>query len=183
MQGRLFILSGCSGVGKDTILSKFIERNPDVKRSVSSTTRAPRPGEQSGVDYFFVSKDEFKKSADNDEFLEWAEFSGNYYGTKKNFVEETLSKGLDLILKIEVQGAKQVKEKINKAKTIFILPPSLEELEKRLRGRQTDSEDAVRKRMQIAAKEIEAGKNFDYTIVNDKIESALEKLQRIFDGK
>ena len=183
MQGRLFIISGCSGVGKGTLLKMFLERNKEVKLSVSATTRLPREGEKDSVNYFFISKEDFKKSADNNEFLEWAEFSGNYYGTKKSFVEETLARGIDLILEIEVQGAGQVKQKMPQAKTIFIMPPSMEVLEQRLRGRHTESEEAVQNRLKVAAREIEAGKNFDYKIVNDELETALEKLQKIFDGE
>ena len=183
MQGRLFIISGCSGVGKGTLLEMFLERNKKVKLSVSATTRKPRPGEQNGVNYFFMNKEEFEKSVKNNEFLEWAEFSGNYYGTKKSFVEKTLSQGIDLILEIEVQGAGQVKQKMPEAKTIFIMPPSMEVLEKRLRGRHTESEEAVQNRLKVAAREIETGKDFDYKIVNDELENALEKLQNIFDGE
>ena len=110
MKGNLYIIAGCSGVGKGTLIKLFLEKNPQIKLSVSATTRKPREGEQDGVNYFFISQDEFKKSVENNEFLEWAEFSGNYYGTKKSFVEKTLNKGIDLILEIDVQGAKQIKE-------------------------------------------------------------------------
>lgn len=183
MKGRLFIISGCSGVGKGTLLKMFLEKNPSVKLSISATTRTPRAGEQDGVNYFFISKEDFKKSVDNNEFLEWAEFSGNFYGTKKSFVEKTLNSGTDLILEIEVQGAGQVKEKMPEAKTIFIMPPSVKELEARLRGRNTEDETTILRRLKEAAREIEAGKDFDYKIVNDKLETALNNLQQIFDGK
>ncbi len=183
MQGRLFIISGCSGVGKGTLLKLFLEKNPSVKLSISATTRKPRQGEKDGVNYFFTSKEEFKKSVENDEFLEWAEFSGNYYGTKKSFVERTLSKGNDLILEIEVKGANQVKLKMPDAKTIFIMPPSIQVLEERLRGRNTEDEETIKKRLKEVSREIEAGKSFDYRIVNDKLESALNNLEQIFDRK
>ena len=183
MQGRLFIVAGCSGVGKGTLLKLFREKNPQIKLSISATTRQPRQGEQDGVNYFFISKEEFQESVKNNEFLEWAEFSGNFYGTKKSFVEKTLAKGQNLILEIEVQGAKQVKEKMPEAISIFIMPPSLEELEERLRGRKTESEEAIQKRLGEAAREIEAGKNFDYRIVNDDIEDALEVMQKIFNSE
>ena len=183
MQGRLYIIAGCSGVGKGTLLKLFREKNPDIKLSISATTRQPRQGEENGVSYFFITKEEFEESIKNNEFLEWAEFSGNFYGTKKSFVEKTLAKGIDLILEIEVQGAKQVKEKMPEATSIFIMPPSLEDLEARLRGRHTESEEAIQKRLGAAACEIEAGKNFDYRIINDNIEEALDNMQRIFDGE
>jgi len=183
MRGRLFIISGCSGAGKGTLIKLFLEKNPDIKLSVSAATRKPREGEKDGVNYFFVSKEEFKRSIENNEFLEWAEFCGNYYGTKKDFVQKTLDKGIDLILEIDVQGARQVKKKMPEAKTVFIMPPNLEVLEKRLRGRNTESEEAVLKRLSEAQREIEAGKSFDYKIVNDKLETALDDLQKIFDGK
>ena len=183
MKGNLYIVAGCSGVGKGTLLKLFLKKNPKVKLSISATTRKPRQGEENGVSYFFVSKEEFQKSIDNDEFLEWAEFSGNLYGTKKSFVEKTLEKGIDLILEIEVQGAKQVKEKMPEATSIFIMPPSLEDLEKRLRGRHTESEEAIKKRLSVAAMEIEAGKKFDYQIINDNIEEALANMQKIFNNK
>ncbi len=183
MKGHLYIVAGCSGVGKGTLLKLFLKENPEIKLSISATTRNPRQGEEDGVSYFFVSKEDFQKSIDNDEFLEWAEFSGNFYGTKKSFVEKTLAKGIDLILEIEVQGAKQVKEKMPEATSIFIMPPSLEDLEKRLRGRHTESEEAIQKRLNAAAREIEAGKNFDYQIINDNIEEALANMQKIFNNK
>ncbi len=180
MKGNLYIIAGCSGVGKGTLIKLFLEKNPEIKLSVSATTRKPREGEQNGVNYFFVSQEEFKKSVENNEFLEWAEFSGNYYGTKKSFVEKTLNKGIDLILEIEVQGAKQVKEKMPEAISIFIMPPSLQELEARLRGRHTETEEAIQARLHQVSREIEAGKNFDYKIVNDKLETAVENMQKIF---
>lgn len=183
MQGHLYIVAGCSGVGKGTLLKLFREKNPDIKLSISATTRKPREGEEDGVSYFFITKEEFKKSIENNEFLEWAEFSGNFYGTKKSFVEKTLAKGHNLILEIEVQGAKQVKEKMPDAISVFIMPPSLEDLEARLRGRKTEDEATIQKRLGAAAREIEAGKNFDYRIVNDNIEDALEVMQKIFDSE
>ena len=165
MKGRLFIIAGCSGVGKGTLLNLFLEHNPNVKLSISATTRLPREGETDGINYFFITKEEFKHLIENNEFLEWAEFSGNLYGTKKSFVEKTLNKGTDLILEIEVQGAKQVKEKMPDAISIFIMPPSIEELEQRLRGRKTETEEAIQKRLHEVKREIEAGKHFDYKIV------------------
>ena len=183
MTGKLFIIAGCSGVGKGTILKMFLEKNPDVKFSISATTRNPREGEKDGVNYFFISEDEFQKAIENKEFLEWAEFSGNFYGTKKSFVEKTLAKGIDLILEIEVQGAKQVKEKMPDAVSIFIMPPSIEELEKRLRGRHTEDEATIQKRLKQVERELEASKTFDYIIVNDNLEKALTQFQNIYDER
>lgn len=183
MQGKLFIIAGCSGVGKGTLLKAFLERNPAVKLSISTTTRTPRPEEKEGVNYFFVTKEEFLKSVENNEFLEWAEFGGNFYGTNKNFVEKTLNKGIDIILEIEVQGAKQVKTKMPQAKTIFIMPPSKEVLEQRLRGRKTEDEASVLLRLKAAEREIPEGKSFDYNLVNDDLETAICDLQKIFDSE
>ena len=183
MSGRLFIISGCSGVGKGTLLKLFLEKNPNIKLSISATTRKPRMGEQDGINYFFISKEEFKKAINNNEFLEWAQFSDNYYGTKKSFVEKTLAKGVDLILEIEVQGAKQVKEKMPEAISIFIMPPSIDVLEARLRGRKTEDELTIQKRLHEVKREIEAGEKFDFKVVNDNIEDALANLQSIFNTK
>ncbi len=183
MKGRLFIISGCSGVGKGTLLKLFLEKNPNIKLSISATTRKPRDGEIDGINYFFTSIDDFKLSVQNNEFLEWAEFSGNYYGTKKSFVEKTLNNGIDLILEIEVKGAKQVKNKMPNAVTIFIMPPNLEVLEQRLRGRHTEDETTIQKRLHEASGEIEAGKLFDYQVINDNIQTALINLQNIFNSE
>lgn len=181
MRGKLFIISGSSGVGKGTLIKRFIENNESLKLSISVTTRNPRSGELDGINYFYVTEDEFKKSINNGEFLEWAVFSNHFYGTKQSFVEKSLSKGTDLILEIETQGAFQVKQKIPEAVLIFILPPSLEELEKRLRGRNTEDEESIRLRLNFVRSEIEASENFDYKIVNDDIEKALQCLQDIFN--
>ncbi len=181
MRGRLFIISGSSGVGKGTLIQRFMENNPSLKLSISATTRKPRPGEVDGVNYFYITEEEFKNSIDNNEFLEWAVFSNNYYGTKQSFVEKSLSKGIDLILEIETQGAFQVKEKIKDAILIFILPPSQKILEERLRGRNTEDEETIKMRLDFARREISASESFDYRVVNDNIEEAVENLQKIFD--
>lgn len=181
MRGKLFIIAGCSGVGKGTLIQRFMENNQSLKLSISATTRKPRPGEVDGVNYFFTKEEDFKTSIENNEFLEWAIFSNNYYGTKQSFVEKSLAKGIDLILEIETQGAFQVKEKIKDAVLIFILPPSWEILEKRLRGRNTEDEETIKMRLDFARQEMEASKRFDYTIVNDNIDEAVQKIQEIFD--
>ena len=180
MQGRLYIIAGCSGVGKGTLLNKFLENNKNVKLSISYTTRKPRAGEENGVNYFFVSEEEFKKSIENDEFLEWAKFSDNYYGTGQSFVEKSLAKCIDLILEIEIQGAFQVKEKIKDAVLIFILPPSWEVLEQRLRGRNTEDEDTIQIRLNVACDEVKASERFDYKVINDNIDTAIANLEEIF---
>ncbi len=181
-QGKLFVISGSSGVGKGTLIKSFLEKNPQVKLSVSFTTRTPRPGEQDGVNYFFTTKKDFETAIKNGEFLEWAQFSENYYGTKASYVEKTLNKGENLILEIETQGALQVMKKFPQAEFIFILPPSLEDLEKRLRGRGTETEKAIQKRLAVVKQEFETSKLFTHRIINDNIETALKELQKIFDG-
>ena len=177
--GRLFVISGCSGVGKGTLLGMLLKQHPELKLSVSVTTRQPRPGEKDGVNYFFIDRKEFLKEVENEEFLEWAEFNGNCYGTKKAWVEKMLSRGENLILEIETNGALQIKQKLPKAVLIFILPPSLEELEHRLRGRNTEDEDAIQGRLHEVRREIECSKQYDYRVVNDSLEKALEELENI----
>ncbi len=183
MTGRLYIIAGCSGVGKGTLIKEFLKKNKDITLSISYTTRSPRPLEENGVNYFFISKDAFQEMIKNDGFIEYAEFSGNYYGTGKEFVRKELKNNKNVLLEIEIQGCAQVKSKFPEAVSIFILPPSLEELEKRLRGRHTESEEAIQKRLSIATKELEESKKFDYCVVNDNIENALDELQKIFDSQ
>ena len=177
--GKLFVISGSSGVGKGTLIKEFLNKHPKFKLSVSCTTREPREGEVDGINYFFLSKDEFKKRIENGDFLEWAEFSGNMYGTGKDYVKETLNSGHNLILEIDTKGALNVKKIMPEAKLIFILPPSMEELEARLRGRNTESEEAIQKRLNSTKLEIENSKKFDYKIVNNTIEQALSDLEKI----
>lgn len=178
-KGKLFVISGSSGVGKGTLLKKLLERNPELEVSISATTRNPRPNEVDGVNYFFTSKEEFLKEVDNGEFLEWAEFNGNYYGTKQAWVERNLNKGRNLILEIETKGTLQIKQKLPDAVLIFILPPSLEELEHRLRGRNTEDEETIQGRLHEVRREIECSKNYDYKIVNDDITRALDELESV----
>lgn len=178
-KNKLFVISGSSGVGKGTVIKGFLKKNPEFGLSISYTTRAMREGEVDGVNYFFVSKEEFLQGVSNDEFLEWAEFSGNFYGTKKTFVEKSLNKGKDLILEIETQGALQIKKKMPEAVLIFIAPPSYQDLEMRLRNRQTESEEAIQKRLDFVKMELENSKMYDYKIVNDELEDAIIELERI----
>ena len=180
--GRLFVISGSSGVGKGTVINEFMHRHPEFKLSVSCTTRGKREGEQDGVNYFYLSQEEFKKCIENNEFLEWAEFSGNFYGTKKEFVEKCLSSGENLILEIDTKGALNVKKIMPEATLIFIAPPSLEELEARLRGRHTETEEAIQKRLASIKSEIENSKHYDFVVVNDTVENAVIKIEKIVEG-
>ncbi len=177
--GKLFVISGSSGVGKGTVIKKFLEKHPEIKLSVSCTTRKPREGEAHGVNYFFLEPDEFKNCVGNDEFLEWAEFSGNMYGTKKAYVEKCLAEGNNLILEIDTKGALNVKALKKDAVLIFILPPSFEELEARLRGRHTETEEAIQKRLESTKLEMENSKKFDYQVINDDIDKAVRELEKI----
>jgi len=176
---KLFVMSGSSGVGKGTLIKEFLRRNPDFKLSVSCTTRKPREGEVHGENYFFLSREEFQACIERGEFLEWAEFSGNLYGTQRPYIEEKLAQGKNLILEIDTQGALNVKKIMPEAKLIFILPPSFEVLEARLRGRHTETEEAIQKRLEFTKLEMENSKSFDYQIVNDSIENAVKKLEEI----
>lgn len=178
-KGKLFVISGSSGVGKGTLLKKLLEKNPQLEVSISATTRSPRPGEADGVNYFFVTKEEFLKEVENGDFLEWAEFNGNYYGTRQAWVERNLDKGKNLILEIETKGALQIKKKLPDSVLIFILPPSIEELEHRLRGRNTEDEETIQGRLHEVKREIECSKSYDYTIVNDDLDRALDELERV----
>jgi len=167
-KGLLIVLSGPSGVGKGTVLKEFIH-DPDLKLSysVSMTTRTRRPGEVEGRNYYFVTKDEFEKAIADDEFLEWAEFVGNFYGTPLKEVERLRSEGRNVLLEIEVQGCIQVMKKCPDALTIFIVPPSMEELEKRIRGRKTEPEEIVQQRLAKASREMEMLSKYKYVVCND----------------
>jgi len=176
---KLFVISGSSGVGKNTVINQVLAKNPDIAFSISFTTREKRDGETEGVNYFYVSKEEFNDGVSNDEFLEWAEFSGNFYGTKRAFVNKCLNAGRNLILEIDTQGAMQVKAKMPEAVLIFIAPPSYEDLELRLRNRNTETEEAIAKRLDFVKLEMKNAENFDYKVVNDKIEDAVNDIEKI----
>ena len=176
---KLFVISGSSGVGKGTVIKEFLNKHSDFKLSVSCTTRQPREGEVHGKNYFFLSREEFLKRVENNEFLEWAEFSGNIYGTQKAYVEEKLALGKNMILEIDTKGALNVKKIMPEAILIFILPPSFEELEARLRGRHTETEEAIQKRLESTKLEMENSKQFDYRVVNDSIKNAVKSLEEI----
>ncbi len=182
MNKKLFVISGCSGVGKGTVLKEFMNRNSkDFMLSVSCTTRKPRVGEVDGVNYFFLTHEEFKKAVDADKFLEYAQFAGNFYGTKKKFIKQKFEEGLNIILEIETQGALQVKNKMPEAVLIFIAPPGegVEELEKRLRGRNTEDEETIQRRLAEAKVELERAKQYDYIVVNDDLERAISEVEEI----
>ncbi len=180
---KLFVISGSSGVGKGTIIKKFLEKNPEFKLSVSCTTRQKREGEVHGVNYYYLTREDFMNAVENGDFLEWAEFSGNCYGTNKKFVEQCLENDENLLLEIDTKGALQVKDKMKNAVLIFILPPSLEELERRLRGRGTESEDAIQKRLATVESEMENSKQFNYTVVNDIVDRAVEEIENIIKNE
>lgn len=183
MNKKLYVISGSSGVGKGTVIKKFLDRNPDFMLSVSCTTRLPREGEIDGVNYFFLSKEEFQKCIDEGKFLEWAEFAGNRYGTKKKYINKCLEEGRNIILEIDTKGAIQVKKQMEDAVLIFIAPPSLDALENRLRGRHTEDENAIQKRLKEVKEELERAKNFDYTVINDDLEKAVGELEKIISGE
>ncbi len=181
-KGLLIVISGPSGVGKGTVLKQFID-DPKLKLaySVSMTTREKRPGEEEGVNYYYVSKEAFQESVKNGELLEWTEFVGNYYGTPVKEVERLRNEGKNVLLEIEVNGCKQVKEKCPDALTIFIVPPSMKELENRIRGRQTEAEEIVQQRLAKAAKEMEMTDQYRYIVCNDDVELAADLIRTIID--
>ncbi|MBR5224538.1 MAG: guanylate kinase [Clostridia bacterium] len=180
-KGKLFVFSGPSGVGKGTLKAKLFEEFGDqLAFSVSATTRGPRDGERDGVDYFFITRQDFEERIAKDDFLEHATFSGNSYGTPRSFVTGLLEKGVNVLLEIEVQGAMQVREKMPESVSVFILPPSYEELERRLRGRGTESEEKVRLRLQTALAELPFAEKYDYRIVNNDLEAAYQELRAMF---
>ncbi len=178
-KGCLIVVSGPSGAGKGTVCSAFLREHKDVAYSVSATTRAPRDGEEDGVNYYFLAREEFERMIDRGELLEWAEVYGNYYGTPLKKIEERLARGEDILLEIDTQGALNVQKKFPDGVYVFILPPSLEELDRRLRSRGTDSEEAVSRRLAAAAGEIAVAKEYAYVIVNDKVETAVRTLSAI----
>lgn len=175
--GRLVVITGPSGVGKGTLLSHLRQRHPQLYLSTSATTRAPRPGEVDGQHYYFVSRDIFEAMIAAGELLEWAEFAGNYYGTPRQPVEVQVERGNQVILEIELQGARQVAQSFPEALKIFLLPPSPEELERRIRTRGQDNDAAIARRLQRARIELEAASEFDLCIVNDDLDQALMALE------
>jgi guanylate kinase len=177
--GIPFVVSGPSGVGKTTILRRVIAADPGVAFCVSHTTRSMRAGERGGEDYHFVDGTTFDRLIEEDRFLEWAVYQGNQYGTSREAVEGPTRKGIDLILEVEVQGARQLRDRLGEAVFIFVLPPSRESLEERLRTRKSDSEEAIRKRLARAREEIREVHHYDYAIVNDDVDLAVEGLLHV----
>lgn len=179
MRGKTFIISGPSGVGKSTVLKALFRERGNMYFSVSATTRAPRESETDGVDYHFLSHETFKEWIRQGEFLEYAEFVENSYGTPKKYVYEAMEAGQDVILDIEVQGAVQVKERMPEVVRIYLAPPSWEELERRLRARGTDDEETIRKRLLRAKEEFKLAHTYDYFVINDTVENAVRELNSI----
>ena len=183
--GNLYILSAPSGAGKSSLINALLADLPrnEVRLSISHTTRNPRPAEEDGVHYYFTTHAEFEALIEKDHFLEWAEVFGNYYGTSLPMIEKSLEQGVDVFLDIDWQGARQIRQKVSNVKTIFILPPSREELKNRLVGRGQDSEETIAKRMAEAESEISHYNEFDYVIVNDDFQQALAELKAILTAE
>jgi guanylate kinase len=177
--GRLTVITGPSGVGKGTLVNRLLERHPAMWLSVSATTRAPRPGEEEGVQYFFLERPAFEQLVGRGGLLEWAEFAGNLYGTPRQPVEAQLAAGNPVLLEIELEGARQVRQSFPGAFQLFVAPPSFAELERRIRGRGTDSEEAIQRRLARARVELEAATEFDAVLVNADLETALLKLEEL----
>ena len=175
--GKLIVLTGPSGVGKGTLVRSLLVRHPELYLSVSATTRSPREGEIEGKDYYFLNKSAFETMIEQNQLLEWAEYAGNYYGTPRTKVEEKIDQGLIVLLEIEVVGANSIKDSFPDALRIFILPPSLEELEHRLRSRKTDTEEAILRRLERAKEELKVSEEFDQRLVNEDLEIALQELE------
>ena len=174
--GNLFVISGPSGAGKGTLVARLMAAVDDAWLSVSATTRKPRDGETDGIQYYFVSEEEVRRMIDAEELLEWARFSGNYYGTPRASVEKHIAAGEQVILEIEIQGARQVKAKFPEAHLVFIEPPSLEVLEQRLRGRGTETEEAIQARLETARIELSGVGEYDFRLVNDDLDLASDEL-------
>ncbi len=178
-KGNVIVFTGPSGVGKGSIVSQLLKRHDDIVLSVSATTRPPRKGEQDGVEYHFLPKEKFMALVNSGQMLEWAEFADNFYGTFKQAVEKEVDEGKDVILEIEVQGAMQVKAKMPEVVMIFVLPPSVQELRRRITGRATEVPEIIEKRMNIAAEEIKMADRFDYKVINDDLGHAIKEVEDI----
>lgn len=180
-KGILYVISGPSGVGKGTICKVLLKKDKNLKLSVSATTRTPRAEDREGVTYFFKTHDEFKKMIEEDKFLEWAIYNGNYYGTPSEAVEEGLKKGKDIILEIDVQGALNVMEKAKEAVSIFIAPPDKNTLYARLKNRGSESEEEIEKRIFAAERELDHKERYDYIVINDDLDEAVREIEKIMN--
>ncbi len=178
-EGILIVVSGFSGAGKGTLMKKLVETYDNYALSVSATTRAPRPGEEDGKEYFFLSREQFEKKIADQDLIEYAEYCGNYYGTPRDYVEKELSLGRDVILEIEIQGALKIKEKYPEALLIFVTTPDAGELRRRLSGRGTETQEVIKRRLRRAAKEAEGIEKYDYIVINDDLETCVKKLHGI----
>lgn len=182
--GKLIVLTGPSGVGKGTLLRTLLRKHPELYLSVSATTRQPRPGEINGQHYYFINRDKFEQMIEAGELLEWAEYAGNYYGTPRSPVERQIQQGQSVILEIELVGARKINKTFPEAFRIFIMPPSLEELERRIRSRGQDSDEAISRRLEHARVEIEAAGEFDLQVINENLEKALHRIEAaLFDSE
>lgn len=177
--GILFVLSGPSGAGKGTVCQALMQQMPDMCLSVSVTTRAPRPGEQHGVNYFFKTKEQFEEMINKDQLLEYARVYDNYYGTPREFVDQKLREGVDVLLEIDIQGAMQVKQHYPQGVFLFLIPPSATELEARILGRGTETDESFRQRFGAARSELQMMQEYDYVVVNDVVEAACERIEAI----
>lgn len=181
--GLLIVISGPSGVGKGTVCTALRKKMPQLIYSVSVTTRAPRRGEKEGVNYFFKTVEEFKQMIRDNQLIEWAKYVGNYYGTPRRFVEETLADGKDVILEIDVQGALQVKKSFPDAIFVFLLPPTMEDLRQRIKHRGTESDGVLNRRLKAASQEVQFLDRYDYVVINDEVEKACHRIQSIIEAE
>ena len=178
----MVVVSGFAGAGKGTLMKNLISRYDNYSLSVSATSRHPRPGEEEGVSYFFKTREEFEEMIRNDEFLEYAEYVGNYYGTPRAFVERMLQDGKRVVLEIEIQGAFQIKRKFPQALLIYVMPPSAEELMRRINGRGTETPEVIKSRMKRAVEEAEGIEHYDYIVINDNVEECTEMMHSIIES-
>ena len=176
---KLIILTGPSGVGKGTVVKEILDKDKNICLSVSATTRSPREGEKEGENYYFLSEENFKEMINQNLFLEWAKFAGNYYGTPLSFVKDKIEEGFIVLLEIEVEGAKQIKDKFPDSLSIFILPPSKEELERRIRNRGTEKEEAINRRLSRSTYEIASSDEFDFKVTNRDVDETAERIIKI----